>query len=264
MDVMKKWIPKIFWLMLPVMLLVMLGFVGTQQNAVVCDSLQIDIDNSNGMFFVSKEDVEIRLKQTRNFPVGQRLSGIRIGEMEKILMSIPEVEKAEVYKSINGNIGVEIQQRTPIVRVINMNGRQFYIDNKGLQMPVSEKFYPRVLVVHGFISEPIVEKSALEIGNDSLLRNSFKSDDIYAMAEFISSDKFWNAQVQEIFFNKYGDMELIPIVGDHRIIFGDTTNMEGKFNKLMAFYKKGLSKTGWNRYDTINLKYKNQIVCSRK
>ncbi|MEO8088452.1 MAG: cell division protein FtsQ, partial [Bacteroidota bacterium] len=67
----------------------------------------------------------------------------------------------------------------------------------------------------------------------------------------------------QIFVDAAGDMELIPRVGNQTILFGDEKQMEEKFNKLYTFYKKGLSKTGWNQYKTINVTFKDQVVCSK-
>ena len=90
-------------------------------------------------------------------------------------------------------------------------------------------------------------------------------DELYAMANYINADKFWKSQIQQIYINDEKDMELVPLVGNHKIIFGDTANMDVKFKKLMTFYTQGLSYTGWwNKYSSINLKYKNQIVCTKK
>ena len=41
-------------------------------------------------------------------------------------------------------------------------------------------------------------------------------------------------------------------------------NMEEKFHKLEIFYAEGLSYTGWDKYETIKLDYKGQIVCEKK
>ena len=44
-----------------------------------------------------------------------------------------------------------------------------------------------------------------------------------------------------------------------------TEAYEEKFEKLKMFYTEGLNKTdGWNKYSTINIKYKNQVVCTKK
>jgi len=35
-------------------------------------------------------------------------------------------------------------------------------------------------------------------------------------------------------------------------------------SKFARFVDEGLNVVGWNRYSEINLKYENQVVCTRK
>ena len=48
-----------------------------------------------------------------------------------------------------------------------------------------------------------------------------------------------------------------------KIYFGNTDNMDNKFKKLELFYKNILPTKGWNYYESVNLKFKNQIVCNK-
>ncbi len=89
-------------------------------------------------------------------------------------------------------------------------------------------------------------------------------DDIFAVVSFIEKDEFLKAQIQQIFINEKNDIELVPMVGDHKIILGDKKDLDTKFRKLLLLYQKGLSKTGWNQYSIINLKFKNQVICTKK
>jgi len=52
-------------------------------------------------------------------------------------------------------------------------------------------------------------------------------------------------------------------LGDHVILLGSAEELGDKFSRLLAFYKFGLNKIGWNKYNFINIKYKNQVVCSK-
>jgi len=70
--------------------------------------------------------------------------------------------------------------------------------------------------------------------------------------------------IEQLYINKKSEFELIPKIGNHTILFGDIKEMKDKFEKLIAFYKQGISKSGWNKYKTINLKFKNQVVCTKK
>jgi cell division protein FtsQ len=260
----KKILHISFWSGMVLLIFVVLGFTKKSQSELVCSGVEIEVDYSNHMFFLKNEDVLDQLKMSSNFPVGKMLREIDLHEIENLLVSIPEVKSAEVFKSINGTIGIRITQRTPIVRVLNLNGKNFFIDADGYQMKVTGRYFPRVLVVNGYVSEPELDLSAMEIEKDSALAASLKMDDIYKMALFINNDPFWKAQIQEMYFNAEGEIELVPVVGQHRIIFGDAQHMEEKFNKLFVFYKDGLKKSGWNKYETVNLKYKNQVVCRKK
>jgi cell division protein FtsQ len=103
-----------------------------------------------------------------------------------------------------------------------------------------------------------------KIINNDTLKTITLLDDFYIIAQFILADEFWSAHIEQIYLNQYGDMELVPKVGNHKIIFGTSEQMEEKFWKLKTFYKQGLNYTGWENYDTLNLKFQNQVVCTKK
>jgi len=63
--------------------------------------------------------------------------------------------------------------------------------------------------------------------------------------------------------NERHELELIPRKGNHVVLLGDTQELKEKMNKLFIFYTQGLNKIGWNNYQVINIKYKNQVVCSK-
>jgi cell division protein FtsQ len=138
------------------------------------------------------------------------------------------------------------------------------LDEEGFQMPVSEKYSPRVLVFTGNIYDPSTELSARELDLSPELDKMYMADEIFKLAKFIKDDEFWSAQIQQVNVNSKSEFELIPTVGDHRVMFGNLENMEGKFNKLFVFYKEGLNNTDWEKYDTINVKFKHQIICTKK
>ena len=141
----------------------------------------------------------------------------------------------------------------------------YYIDEKGNLMLCSNKYTSRLPVVSGFVNEPYNKRYKLNYNHlpDSLIDKTLL-DDIYKISDYIDKSTFWKAQIEQIYVNKVYDFELVPKVGNHKIVFGGVENLESKFEKLMLFYQKGLSKTGWNEYSEINLKYKDQVVCTKR
>ena len=178
------------------------------------------------------------------------------------------MKKNIIYITIDGRLKVEVKQRKPLVRIINDAGDSYYIDDEGKLMPLSDKYTAKILVANGYISESFASRylySVSDLAKDVEATKNTMIDEVYAMAEYINADEFWKAQVQQIYINADKDMELVPMVGNQKIIFGDTTAMDEKFKKLFTFYQQGLNTTGWwDKYSTINLKFKNQIVCTKK
>lgn len=261
---MKKSLHIILWIGFFLGTVIMLSFSSSKQDNKLCSELKIHIDTETGMHFITEDDIIAALRTEGLNPVGQPMGEVDLKAMENILMQIPEIKKAEVYKNMNGEIGIKIQQRVPIARVFNQSGRNFYLDDEGFQMPVSEKYSPRVMVFTGNINDPATDLSARELDLNPELDKMYMADEIFQLAKFISDDEFWSAQIQQIHVNASGEFELIPTVGNHRVIFGSLENMNGKFKKLFVFYKEGLNNTDWEKYDSVNVKYKHQIICTKK
>ena len=258
----------LFWCVLIIGLLVSMGFVNKEQDSLLCKSLDIKVNQDDELYFLDKMDIAHLIHDRGDSIVGQPKSTVNIPEIEKTLNSHADIANAEVYMTIDGEVKVEVKQRKPVIRVINMDGESYYLDSEGKLMPLSDKYTAKVLVVNGTILEPYSKRymySVTDIAKDSLMKATSMLDELYAMANYINANKFWSSQVQQIYVNSDRDMEIVPMVGNQKIIFGDTTAMDEKFKKLMTFYLQGLNTTGWwDKYSTINLKFKNQIVCTKK
>lgn len=260
----KKIINITFWGLIIISIPILLSFVSAEHQKTICTQINIEINRENGMYFLDNTDIIDYLKSKNIYPVNKNLAEIKCSDIEKEISALAEVKKVNAFKTIDGKIGIYIEQRTPLVRIINYNGNSFYIDTEGKYMPLSLRYSPRVLVANGYINDPPGDINIEQIEKDSSLSKLLKSDDIWHMAKYINQHDFWNAQIQQLHIAKNGDIELIPVVGNHTIIFGNAQKIENKFEKLWLFYSEGLKNKNWNIYKTINLKYKNQIVCTKK
>jgi cell division protein FtsQ len=256
----------LLWVVLVSGLLVTLGFVSKQQAVLRCSEMNIAINRTEDLYFIDEDDIRHMIWDKGDSVIHEPLASINISKIERLLETNPWVANAEVYMSIDGKLQIDIQQREPIVRIINAKGDSFYIDTEGKLMLWSEKFTPRVLVASGEIPDNYItwhKKSVAKIEQSDSLKQRTLIDDIYNLSKYVAADSLWNAQVEQLYYNTNGDMELVPKVGNHHIIFGDVTDMDEKFKNLKLFYIHGLNHVGWNQYDTINLKFKNQVVCTK-
>lgn len=269
MELFKKIMRITFWVLLIAGLGTVFAFVQKQEDELLCSKVNITIDRNplQENFFVNEDDIRALIAQRFGQVESTPLRNVDVNYLERLMYTNPWVERAEVYLTINGVVDIEIQQRQPILRIINQQGESYYMDSNGRLMLWSPDFTPRLLIVNGNIKESYGEwnhASMNELINNDTLKTRTLLDDFYKMAQFILADEFWSAHVEQIYLNNHDEIELVPKVGDHKIIFGDSGDMEEKFWKLKTFYKEGLNYTGWENYDTLNLKFNNQVVCSKK
>lgn len=264
MKTLKKVLYFSFWLAMLSGTIVLLSFVKNEHNRLVCSNVEVIIDIVEENEFVTRADIMQMANENRDKLEGQTLQTIDVNKLEKIFNTHPAISNAEVYENIAGDLTIKITQKRPIARIVNAVGESFYMDSQGKLMLWSRNYTARVPVITGEIYESFAKNNLLDFSakdiNDSLLKKN-KLYGLYSLAKYIDSDEFWKAQIQQI--NVGEDIEMIPTLGKHKIVFGDTQNIDEKFKKLLIFYTHGFSKVGWNTYSEVNLKFKNNVVCKK-
>ncbi|MBP3426316.1 MAG: hypothetical protein J6K81_06335 [Rikenellaceae bacterium] len=86
--------------------------------------------------------------------------------------------------------------------------------------------------------------------------------------KFVEDDDFWHAQIVQINVTSSEgydspQVEIVPRVGRHVACLGEIEQAEQNLDKLMLFYREALAWEGWDEYNYIDLRYENQIVCSK-
>ncbi|MGF7081776.1 cell division protein FtsQ/DivIB [Mucilaginibacter sp. UYCu711] len=238
------------WLICLGGLVVLMSFIEIKKAEVVCKDVKIYIPGSQ--YFIDKKEVENILQLSSFTLVGRKIDNINLHTLENRLKANPFIEYAKVYADMDGVVMIEISQRQPIMRVMNQFDQDFYIDKNGLKIPLSDNFTARVLAVNGFIDEPF--------GNKVDTLHTALAKDLFKTVSFIRQDSLWDAQIAQIYVNAGHEIELIPRVGNQRILLGSADSLELKFHNLMAFYKQALPQVGWDAYKVINIKYANQII----
>jgi len=242
------------WLISLAGVVVLLGFINVKKQTVTCTDVKIIIPGADN--FIEREEIDAILREDQGVLLGRKLEKINIHRIEQKLQSNPYIGFAKVYVDMDGVLHIEIKQRQPILRILNANGQDFYIDNDGLKMPISANFTANVLVATGNITEVFGKR--VDTLHTQLAR------DLYRTALYIKKDTLWDNQIEQIVVDGQKDMELIPRVGDQRIILGNADSLEIKMKNLLIFYKKAMPQVGWDAYKTINIKYTNQIVCEKR
>ncbi len=262
---MRKFVRIGLWLLAIALVVAVLSFVNRKQNDAICTGINVEFSQGSEERYIDEKHVLELLEGENGAIVGQPIKNLNIAKIERKLNDDPYIKHAEVYKKINGVLTIEAVQRNPVIRVINSQNNSFYIGQEGVLMPVSRKVQARMIVANGNINytpdfDTITNINSNDLNNDKrilILR------DLLTLVDYINNDKFWEAQTQQIYVTESGEFELVPLVGNQIIQFGGVERYKEKFRNLEATYKKGFPAEGWNKFDEINLKYKNQVVCRK-
>jgi cell division protein FtsQ len=135
--------------------------------------------------------------------------------------------------------------------VFTANGNSVYIDSSGNYLPLAPGKPPVRLPV--FTGMP--EKLNPARTADSALLAAVKG-----ISMVLRTDSFWAAQISQVNLNAGNLFEMVPLIGNHIILFGNGTDYEKKFHKLAIFYKDVLAKTGFDYYQFIDVQFDRQVI----
>lgn len=254
------------WATIIIYIVVLLPLIGAKKKDIKCERINVRILDETNNFFIEEGDVLSMLNDKGEAIIGTSISSINTNVLEEFLLMHPSVKHANVHTTLQGNVEIKIVQRNPILRIINKNRESFYVDEEGKIMPLSNKYTAHVIVASGNIDLNYTKLLAAQneqIGDNSVDNYNQQLLDLYNLAIYIYRDEFWKAQFEQIYVNGH-DFELIPRVGTHLIELGTVENYKAKLRNLKALYTQGLPQAGWNNYNRINLKYNNQVICTKR
>lgn len=242
---MKRFLSIIVAVLLLLYLLFAVFIKYDRRQDVACHQVIVVVKDSTERSFIDEKDVVSLIKNAGLDPVNIPVSQINTEAIKQKILTNELIADASVYKTPSGSIKIEITQKMPILRVFN-GQESYYVDEFGSVMPADFRYATFLPIANGRVEK------------------SLATTDLYEFALFLHTHNFWNSQIEQIYIHPNKEVELVPRVGGHRIVLGDFEDFKEKMNKLQLFYEQAVPKLGWDKYRVINLRYKNQIVCTKK
>ncbi len=205
-----------------------------------------------------ESDLDKFVKDSCGILVGKLVKEINLSDIEKKISTYPYLQSVEIIANTRGDIIVKAVQHKVIVKVFNVKEEIFYLSEKGNILPLSAKPCDRILIANGEIYQSYEKATIINKKKNNIIYN------IWKLASYIENNSFWKLQIAQIYINLQKEIELVPTVGEHTILFGGIDNIDEKFNNLKNLYTKGFKITGWNKFSRINLKFGNQIPCEKR
>ena len=218
------------------------GFSSSRNALKKVSKITVEFEEGDNNF-LTHEMVNKLLIQNNETVKNQAKSVINLYGLENQVIQNPYVKKASVFLTIEGELKTVIKQRTPVARII-VNNNSYYIDKQGIKIPLSDNYSARVMLVSGVTKDREV-KAILPLINSIL------------------EDDFLQKEVVGISKSDADEYEFSMRSGKYKIDFGKLIDVEIKFKKLKAFYNKTFEDMTIQNYKTINVKYHNQVVCTK-
>jgi cell division protein FtsQ len=240
----------------------LVSFADRTHHAQRLKTFTIDILNPGEDALITEKELRDLIVEEFGRIEGAMITMVNLDRLEALVRDNPYISGCEVYRTIAGDLRMKVTVRSPLVRIMNDSGQQYFIDRTGFMVPVTFSHPSHVLVASGNIPERLVtidkrEKPLSSLPDSSVLRQ------VYPVALIISEDSFLKSFIDQIYVNEKKELELVPKIGTHEIVFGTSENAADKLENLKTFYQKVMNRLDWNTYKTINLKYNNQVICSK-
>ncbi len=210
-----------------------------------CNGIEVTIESNASADTVTSRGVLEELSRYPRKIVGTPLLSIDTRHIEKYLSRFSNFEDVECILTTDGKLSVRIQPMVPAIRVFD-GEKSYYINKEGKVIESKPNFFVDVPVVTGhFTSE-------------------FTPLQVLPLVKFIERDPVLSKLVGMIEAKDADNLILVPRIHGHVVNYGDTNRLAEKRRALLAVYRKVMPYKGWNEYDTISLKFKGQVVATRR
>lgn len=165
---------------------------------------------------------------------------------------VPYLKDVSTSVSVSGKVVVRASQRRPIARLY-YGDKEYYFDDECALMPSSLLGNCNVLVTGGDFTEPL----RLDSVNAQVTA-------LWQVALFLDREDKYGDLIDQVYVERDGDIMMVPKLGGHVVELGTADDLDAKFASLLAFYRKGMPRAGWDTYSRLSLKYHGQVVCTKR
>lgn len=214
----------------------------------LCNRIEVKLEQPEELPLIKESDV-LGWVANRKL-IGEQLDKIELSEVEKQLREMPQIKSCEMHIDFRGTLTIEIEPYMPIARVLRDNAPDYYVSKEGTFFPTSPNYSARVILLSGVFFE-----------NKKTMTDN-KSINLLSFLNFVKDNELWKAQFTQIGVDRQGNMNIVPLLGDHMIEFGKAEDIEAKLRRLKVFYKQIYPVKGWGNFSKVSVAYANQVVCS--
>lgn len=253
MNIVYKVLTILMWTSISAGLMVLLVSAVRKERTMVCKAVEVGFTDKQPFRMLDETEIISALwpDPKRTFPQGKKLVTVDLNALERQLEKNPWIFSADLFFDQHHVLHINVQQRTPVARLFTPEGSSVYMDENFTLLPVKMNDAVSLPVFSNFYINPAGANA-----QDSLTMKR-----ITGLSQFILTDPFWMAQIEQVNINADQSFELVTQVGDQVIRLGNRSDWAAMFDKLKLVYRRISNENGWTKYSTIDLQFKDQVVC---
>ena len=255
----KKILSIILWVVTGGALVVLFAFGRKTYLNTPLKGINFSFEQANSKGCVEKDTLLSYIEALCDIQHEAKISSINMMGIKKLLCDNPWIEQASGYIGLNDTLTLKAKEYKPALRVFNKEGKSVFVSEKGIIIPFSPKHSPRLIIANGDFDFPTPKQNACM--TDSIYAPTGISEALH-IATAINNDPFLSGSIGQIYKN---DKEYELVVNDlpARAVLGDTCATNDKLSRLRTLLEKYSGTHELLPYKSLNLKYKNQIVCTK-
>lgn len=211
----------------------------------VCNEIEVRVDATGPVEKIVRRGV---MQELASYP--GRIKGLPIDQLDTRRIST-YLNRLNMFESVNcmvsasGRLCIDVVPMVPVMRVFS-GDKSYYINKDGKRIDSNAEFFSDVPVVTGNF------------------KGNFRPIDVLPLVRFVTRDPVMRDLTAMISAQDSRNLFIVPRITGHVVNFGDTTRLEEKRDALQLFYRRVMPYKGWENYDTISVKFRNQIVATRR
>lgn len=239
------------WLILIVLMtgaVLLTIWAGEQASASLCKGIEVEVRGGDPrLLSTTQRGVYQEVLRYDSHLLRRRTSAINTLALQQHLEHISNFESVSCMVTAQGKLRVTVVPMIPEIRVFDeSDGGSYYINKDGKRIRARAEFFADVPIVRGRFTK------------------SFSPKDVLPVVRFVQRDSTLRHLVGMYEARGPHDILLIPRITGHVVNFGDTLRLPEKRRALLAIYRQVMPYKGWETYDTISVKYRGQVVATRR
>lgn len=237
-----------------ILLLLLIGYTAwiavwanQQADCHKCTGVIVKIIGSDNKAIVerTKRGIETELARYPEPIKGVPVHNVNTRKIEDYLASIANFESINCMINSDNHLLVEAKPLEPVMRVFDTD-KSYYINREGKRIEARAEFFTDVPVVFGKFNADFHPTQVLPL--IKFIENTPKLANLTGMVEARDAR----------------NLIIVPRIKGHVVNFGDTSMLKEKTENLFLFYRKVMPYKGWETYDTISVKFRGQVVATRR